>query len=60
VKLRLSRGNWGDATSQISSITDSKGNLYHLAVGPTALTGSASLTQSNYYAKNIVSGPGRR
>jgi hypothetical protein len=46
---------WGDATSQISSVTDSKGNLYHLAVGPTALTGSASLTQSVYYAKNIVS-----
>src|SRR6201994_3646316 len=45
---------WGNATSQISSITDSKGNLYHLAVGPTALTGSASLTQSIYYAKNIV------
>src|ERR1700722_15522158 len=45
---------WGDATSQISSITDSKGNLYHLAVGPTALTGSVALTQSLYYAKNIV------
>ena len=44
---------WGDATSQVSSITDSKGNLYQLAVGPTALTGSAPLTQSVYYAKNI-------
>lgn len=45
---------WGDATSQISSVSDSKGNLYHLAVGPTALTGAASMTQSIYYAKNIV------
>jgi hypothetical protein len=44
---------WGDATSQISSVTDSKGNLYYLAVGPTVLTGSAALTQSIYYAKNI-------
>ena len=44
---------WGDATHQVSSVTDSKGNLYHLAVGPTALTGSASLTQSIYYAQNI-------
>src|ERR1700722_9019643 len=44
---------WGNATSQISSVTDSKGNLYQLAVGPTALTGSVALTQSVYYAKNI-------
>jgi hypothetical protein len=43
---------WGNASSQISSISDSKGNLYQLAVGPTALTGSASMTQSVYYAKN--------
>src|ERR1700720_2858904 len=45
---------WGDASSQVSSVSDSKGNLYSLAVGPTALTGSPSLTQSIYYAKNIV------
>ena len=45
---------WGDASSQVSSVSDSKGNLYRLAVGPTALTGSASLTQSIYYAKNIL------
>ena len=44
---------WGDATHQISSVTDSKGNLYLLASGPTVLTGSAALTQSVYYAKNI-------
>src|ERR1700722_389245 len=44
---------WGDVSSQLSSVSDSKGNLYSLAVGPTALTGSAPLTQSIYYAKNI-------
>ena len=44
---------WGSATSQISSVTDSKGNLYSLALGPTVLTGSAPLSQSIFYAKNI-------
>src|ERR1700676_4454131 len=45
---------WGDASSQVSSVSDSKGNLYSLAVGPTALAGPSALTQSIYYAKNIV------
>ena len=31
-----------DATSQVSSVTDSKGNVYQLAVGPTVQTGSNS------------------
>ena len=44
---------WNDSTSLVSSITDSKGNLYQLAVGPTVLTGSVSLSQAVYYAKNI-------
>ncbi len=44
---------WNDASAQVSSLTDSKGNLYHLAVGPTVLTGSAPLSQAIYYAKNI-------
>ncbi len=44
---------WNDASAQVSSLTDSKGNLYHLAVGPTVLTGSAPLSQAVYYAKNI-------
>ena len=43
---------WGDATSTVSSVTDSKGNTYALAVGPTK---AAGLTQSIYYAKNIAS-----
>ena len=45
---------WNDATSQVTSLTDSKGNFYQLAVGPTVLTGSAPLSQAVYYAKNIA------
>ena len=29
---------WGDTTSAVSSVTDSKGNTYALAVGPTKVT----------------------
>ena len=43
----------GDTTSSISSVTDSNGNTYTRAVGPTTTTG---LQQSIYYAKNIVGG----
>ena len=44
---------WGDTTSVVSSVTDSKGNTYAPAVGPSKANG---LTQSIYYAKNIVGG----
>ena len=44
---------WNDATALVSSLTDSKGNLYQLAVGPTVLTGSVPFSQAIYYAKNI-------
>jgi IPT/TIG domain len=44
---------WNDSTSAVSSVTDSKGNTYLRAIGPTAGT---KLTQSIYYAKNIVAG----
>ena len=44
---------WNDSTSAVSSITDSKGNTYSRAVGPTVGT---KLTQSIYYAKNIAAG----
>ena len=30
---------WGDASTLVSSVSDSQGNLYQLAVGPTVLTG---------------------
>src|SRR5581483_277077 len=43
---------WNDGTALVSSVTDSKGNLYTLAVGPTVIAGTAS--QSIYYAKNIA------
>ncbi len=43
---------WSDSTAQVSSVTDSKGNAYALAVGPTVQSGTAS--QAIYYAKNIV------
>jgi hypothetical protein len=44
---------WGDTTSTISSVTDSKLNTYMPAVGPTSGTG---LRQSIYYAKSIAGG----
>jgi len=43
---------WNDSTATVSSISDSKGNPYLLAVGPTVLSGAVS--QSIYYAKNIA------
>jgi hypothetical protein len=44
---------WGNTTSSISSVTDTRGNIYTRAVGPTSNTG---LQQSVYYAKNILAG----
>lgn len=43
---------WNDTTAEVSSVTDSVGNVYALAVGPTK--NPSFLTQSIYYAKNIV------
>ncbi|HEV8167175.1 MAG TPA: fibronectin type III domain-containing protein, partial [Actinomycetota bacterium] len=43
---------WNDSTADVNTITDSKGNSYTLAVGPTRITGT--LSQSIYYAKNIA------
>ena len=42
---------WGDATAAVTSVSDSMGKPYVLAVGPTKF--SSSLTQSIYYSKNI-------
>ena len=44
---------WNDTTAAVSSVTDSRGNTYTRAVGPT--TGTA-LSQSIYYAKSIIAG----
>ncbi|MBS0182680.1 MAG: hypothetical protein JSS39_09785, partial [Nitrospira sp.] len=52
---------WNDTTAAVTSVTDSVGNVYALAVGPTKNPGSAgtfSLTQSIYYATNIVGAAG--
>ncbi len=43
---------WNNSTSTVSSVVDTKGNTYTLAVGPTVQSPVAS--QSIYYAKNIV------
>src|SRR5262249_6305195 len=42
---------WTDTTAAITSVTDSAGDAYQLAIGPTALAGR--LSQSIYYAANI-------
>jgi YD repeat-containing protein len=44
---------WNDTTASITAVTDSRGNPYQLAVGPTKYSGLIS--QSIYYAPNIVS-----
>ncbi|HSB75240.1 MAG TPA: IPT/TIG domain-containing protein [Terriglobales bacterium] len=44
---------WNDTTSSVQSVTDSAGNAYALAVGPTRGT---AISQSIYYAKNIKGG----
>jgi hypothetical protein len=43
---------WFDATSVVSTVTDSSGSAYSLAIGPTRL--GSDLSQSIYYAPNIV------
>ena len=43
---------WNDSTATVSTITDTSGNSYTRAVGPTVQSGAAS--QSIYYAKNIL------
>ncbi len=44
---------WNDSTALVTSVTDSKGNAYNLAIGPTVLSGQAS--QAIYFAPNIAS-----
>jgi hypothetical protein len=43
---------WNASAGTVQSVTDSKGNAYVLAVGPTVLGGF--VTQSIYYAANIA------
>jgi hypothetical protein len=44
---------WNDTSATVRSVADSRGNTYALAVGPTNGT---ALTQSIYYASNILGG----
>src|SRR5580700_2697833 len=46
---------WKDTTAVANSVTDTQGNVYILALGPTTLSGQ--LSQSIYVAKNIVAAP---
>jgi hypothetical protein len=43
---------WNDTVSQVTAVTDTSGNVYTKAVGPTVFPGA--LTQSIYYAKSIA------
>ena len=43
---------WNDASAQVLGVTDTRGNAYVLAVGPTVYAGVAS--QAIYYATNIA------
>src|SRR5262249_10555431 len=45
---------WADTATHTITVTDSKGNAYALAVGPTVFAGSQPLAHSIYYAKNIA------
>jgi len=51
--LNIVAVGWNDTTSRVSSVSDTAGNTYRLAVGPTLGTG---LAQSIYYASNIAAG----
>jgi hypothetical protein len=43
--------SWGDATTTVTQVTDTAGNAYALAVGPTHIVG---VSQSIYYASGIA------
>jgi hypothetical protein len=51
--LNIVAVGWGDTTSSVSTVTDSRGNTYSQAGGTT--TGSG-LRQAIYFAKNIAAG----
>jgi len=47
---------WNDATSNVTTVTDSKGNVYQRAIGPTR-NAAGNLSQSIYFAANIAGAP---
>jgi hypothetical protein len=50
--LNLVAVAWSNTAYSVTSVTDTKGNLYQLAVGPTSIAGIES--QAIYYARNIA------
>jgi putative Ig domain-containing protein/VCBS repeat protein/fibronectin type III domain protein/FG-GAP repeat protein len=55
--LNVVVAGWNDATSQVVSVTDTKGNVYLSAVGPTVQQAAPPVTgatQSIYYAANVA------
>ena len=40
--LNVAIVGWNDTTARVSSVTDTKGNVYTLAVGPTLRSGACS------------------
>jgi hypothetical protein len=45
---------WNESTAEIGPPTDTQGNIYQSALGPTELEGPVPLSQAIYYAKNIA------
>lgn len=45
---------WLNTTSSVQAVTDTRGNVYQLAVGPTTV--ASNTTQSIYYAAGIAAG----
>jgi chitodextrinase len=56
--LNIVAVGWSDAIHQVTSVTDSRSNIYVPAVGPTINSASAgAASQTIYYAKNITAAP---
>lgn len=45
---------WYDSSSSVASVTDSSGNTYHLAIGPTRTQSGHAIQQALYYAPAIA------
>jgi hypothetical protein len=52
--LLVVMAGWNDTTAAITSVTDTRGDGFALAIGPTTQAGG--LSQSIYYARNIAAG----
>lgn len=52
--LNVVVAGWSDSTSSVTSVVDSNGNTYNVAVGTNSQSGAS---QAIYYASNIAAGP---